>query len=196
MCQYPACSSRIRSANPGPDGASAMLYSRSNFDCRIRGTWEFVVKVVCLQEQLQRALSLVSRAVASKTALPVLGNVLLSAEDIVRLRKAAQASQNPHLGFIVSLLLLTKLRVREMLAAQWEDIDLANGIWRVASGSGQGVVDLPLTGAAIEIIRQLPRWDDCPHVIANPRTKKALWFHFPELGRSQAAGWDAPCEPS
>ncbi|HYP61843.1 MAG TPA: DNA polymerase III subunit beta, partial [Thermomicrobiales bacterium] len=58
-----------------------MLYSRSNFDCRIRGTWEFIVKVVCLQEQLQRALSLVSRAVASKTALPVLGNVLLSAED-------------------------------------------------------------------------------------------------------------------
>jgi DNA polymerase-3 subunit beta len=34
-----------------------------------------------LQEQLQRALSLVSRAVASKTALPVLGNVLLVAED-------------------------------------------------------------------------------------------------------------------
>jgi DNA polymerase-3 subunit beta len=39
------------------------------------------VKVACLQEQLQRSLSLVSRAVATKTALPVLGNVLLEAED-------------------------------------------------------------------------------------------------------------------
>ena len=39
------------------------------------------MKVACLQEQLQRALNLVSRAVASKTALPVLGNVLLSAEN-------------------------------------------------------------------------------------------------------------------
>jgi DNA polymerase-3 subunit beta len=39
------------------------------------------VKVACLQEQLQRSLSLVSRAVATKTALPVLGNVLLTAED-------------------------------------------------------------------------------------------------------------------
>jgi len=39
------------------------------------------VKVACLQDQLQRALSLVSRAVASKTALPVLGNVLLVAEN-------------------------------------------------------------------------------------------------------------------
>ena len=39
------------------------------------------MKVACLQDQLQRALSLVSRAVATKTALPVLGNVLLSAEN-------------------------------------------------------------------------------------------------------------------
>lgn len=39
------------------------------------------MKVACLQEQLQRALGLVSRAVATKTALPVLGNVLIVAED-------------------------------------------------------------------------------------------------------------------
>jgi DNA polymerase-3 subunit beta len=39
------------------------------------------VKISCLQEHLQRALSQVSRAVATKTALPVLGNVLLSAEQ-------------------------------------------------------------------------------------------------------------------
>jgi DNA polymerase III subunit beta len=39
------------------------------------------VKVACLQDQLQRALTLVSRAVASKTALPVLGNVLIVAEN-------------------------------------------------------------------------------------------------------------------
>ncbi len=39
------------------------------------------MKVACLQEQLQRALGLVSRAVATKTALPVLGNVLIVAEN-------------------------------------------------------------------------------------------------------------------
>jgi DNA polymerase III subunit beta len=39
------------------------------------------VKVSCLQENLQRALTQVSRAVATKTALPVLSNVLLSAEQ-------------------------------------------------------------------------------------------------------------------
>lgn len=46
------------------------------------------MKVSCLQENLQRALAQVSRAVASKTALPVLSNVLI-ATDNGRLRIAA-----------------------------------------------------------------------------------------------------------
>lgn len=46
------------------------------------------VKVSCLQENLQRALAQVSRAVATKTALPVLSNVLL-ATDSGRLKIAA-----------------------------------------------------------------------------------------------------------
>lgn len=39
------------------------------------------MKVSCLQENLQHALAQVSRAVATKTALPVLSNVLLSTDD-------------------------------------------------------------------------------------------------------------------
>lgn len=46
------------------------------------------MRVACLQEQLQRALSRVSRAVATRTALPVLSNVLLSTDN-GRLRVAA-----------------------------------------------------------------------------------------------------------
>lgn len=46
------------------------------------------MKVSCLQETLQRALGQVSRAVATKTALPVLSNVLL-ATDEGRLKIAA-----------------------------------------------------------------------------------------------------------
>lgn len=46
------------------------------------------MRVACLQEQLQRALSRVSRAVATRTALPVLSNVLLSTDN-GRLRIAA-----------------------------------------------------------------------------------------------------------
>jgi len=46
------------------------------------------VKVSCLQENLQRALGQVSRAIATKTALPVLSNVLLSTDE-GRLKVAA-----------------------------------------------------------------------------------------------------------
>ncbi|HEV2527930.1 MAG TPA: DNA polymerase III subunit beta [Thermomicrobiales bacterium] len=46
------------------------------------------MKVRCQQDDLQRALSQVSRAVASKTALPVLANILLATEED-RLRIAA-----------------------------------------------------------------------------------------------------------
>jgi DNA polymerase-3 subunit beta len=46
------------------------------------------VRVACLQENLQRALNRVGRAVASRTALPVLSNVLLSTDN-GRLRVAA-----------------------------------------------------------------------------------------------------------
>ena len=39
------------------------------------------MKVSCLQENLQRALAQVSRAVATKTAMPVLSNVLLATDE-------------------------------------------------------------------------------------------------------------------
>ena len=38
------------------------------------------MKVSCLQENLAKGLSIVSRAVAPRSTLPVLGNILLSAE--------------------------------------------------------------------------------------------------------------------
>ncbi|MCC6314412.1 MAG: DNA polymerase III subunit beta, partial [Thermomicrobiales bacterium] len=44
--------------------------------------------VSCLQETLQRALAQVSRAVATKTSLPILSNVLIATEE-GRLRIAA-----------------------------------------------------------------------------------------------------------
>jgi len=106
----------------------------------------------------------------------------LTNDDVERLCLAAQASQNVHLGAIVSLLLLTRLRVREILVARWDDVDLDNRQWRVAGENG-AVDSVPLNTAAIHLIRQLPRWDDCSHVIANPRTKRPY--------RSIFRSWDA-----
>jgi DNA polymerase-3 subunit beta len=46
------------------------------------------MKVSCLQENLAKGLSIISRAVASRSTLPVLGNVLI-ATDQGRLKLAA-----------------------------------------------------------------------------------------------------------
>ena len=46
------------------------------------------MKVSCLQENIAKGLSIVSRAVASRSTLPVLGNVLV-ATDQSRLRLSA-----------------------------------------------------------------------------------------------------------
>ena len=46
------------------------------------------MKVSCLQENLQKGLATVSRAVSSRSTLPVLNNILLAAEES-RLKLAA-----------------------------------------------------------------------------------------------------------
>jgi diguanylate cyclase (GGDEF)-like protein len=106
----------------------------------------------------------------------------LTEEDVARLVKTAQASQNAHLGAIVSLLLMTRLRVREMLTAQWADIDLDAREWQVSGEDGEPDT-VPLSAAAVAVIAALPRWEGCPHVMANPRTRRPYHSIF--------KSWDA-----
>jgi diguanylate cyclase (GGDEF)-like protein len=108
---------------------------------------------------------------------------VLTPDDLARLNRAAQTSHNPQLKFIVALLLSTSLRIRELQNAKWDDIDLEARVWRIPSARADKMHSVPLSAAAIEVIRQLPRWDDCPHVIANPRTKKPFHSFF--------RSWDA-----
>ncbi len=96
----------------------------------------------------------------------------LTTEEVDRLNRAAQASSNPQLKFIVSLLMLTGVRQRDLLEACWDDVDLEAGLWVIASAKTGKRRAIHLSRAAIDVMRKLPRWDDCPHLIANPATKK------------------------
>jgi integrase len=106
----------------------------------------------------------------------------LTAEEITRLDEAARASANPQLKFIISLLMLTGARQRELLEARWSHVDLGTGHWHITSAkSGKGrSIELP--PAAMDIVRNLPRWDSCEYLIANPRTRKPF--------RSLSSSWD------
>src|SRR5690606_15787402 len=71
---------------------SFSILTRSKAVILTRSTYtpeqEEAVRVSCFQENLAKGLSIVGRAVASRSTLPVLGNILLEAKDN-QLRRSA-----------------------------------------------------------------------------------------------------------
>ena len=94
----------------------------------------------------------------------------LSAEEAVRLREAVAASQNPQLQHIVGLLLLTGARVRELLDARWENVDVDRQSWLIPTSKTGKPRHVPLPKGAIAIIEALPRFKNCPWLVPNPDT--------------------------
>ena len=98
----------------------------------------------------------------------------LTSEEANALKLACECSPNPLLAPIVGLLLLTGARKSELLNAKWSDIDLEKRTWTLnmtKNGRGRHV---PLSGAAMDIINNLPRYDGCPWLLPNPQTMLPL----------------------
>lgn len=96
----------------------------------------------------------------------------LSAEEAARLRAAVAASQNTQLQYIVGLLLQTGARVRELLDARWEHVDVEGRNWLIPTSKTGKPRHVPLSKDALAIIEALPRFKACPWLIPNPETKK------------------------
>ena len=128
----------------------------------------------------------------------------LTATEAERLRVAVEASLNPQLKHIVALLLLTGARVSELLRAEWRHVDLERRAWLIPTTKTGKPRHVPLSQAAIDIIDQLPRFDECSYVVPNPETKlpfvtlKRAWqtarkearlgdFHLHDLRHSAAS---------
>ncbi|MGV9008459.1 tyrosine-type recombinase/integrase [Brevundimonas sp.] len=94
----------------------------------------------------------------------------LSADQASNLRKAVAGSQNSQLKHIVGLLLLTGARVRELLDSRWENIDIERQSWLIPNSKNGKDRYVPLSKAAIEILKSLPRFNKCPWVVPNPET--------------------------
>jgi integrase len=96
----------------------------------------------------------------------------LSAEEAARLRQAVAASRNTQLRHIVGLLLLTGARVRELLEAKWENVDIERRTWLIPTSKTGKPRHVPLSSDALAIIAALPRFKGCPWLIPNPDTRK------------------------
>lgn len=95
----------------------------------------------------------------------------LSAEEASRLREAVAASQNPQLQHIVGLLLLTGARLRELLDARIDHVDIERRSWLIPTSKTGKPRHVPLSTAALAIIEQLPRFKGCPWLVPNPETR-------------------------
>lgn len=96
----------------------------------------------------------------------------LSVEEAARLRVAVAASDNPQLQHIVGLLLLTGARVRELLDARWEHVDVDRRAWLIPTSKTGKPRYVPLSTAALAIVGALPRFQGCPWLVPNPDTLK------------------------
>jgi integrase len=96
----------------------------------------------------------------------------LSPEEAVRLRAAVAMSQNTQLKHIVGLLLLTGARVRELLEARWDNVNVGRRSWLIPTSKTGKPRHVPLSSAALAIIAQLPRYKDCPWLVPNPDTRE------------------------
>ena len=96
----------------------------------------------------------------------------LTAEEAARLRLAVAESQNPQLQHIVGLLLLTGARVRELLDARWEHVDVERKAWFIPTSKTGKSRYVPLSGPALAIVAGLPRYKGCPWLVPNPETLK------------------------
>lgn len=96
----------------------------------------------------------------------------LTAAEAERLFEALKASGCPQITRIVALLLLTGARKTELLTAQWQHVNLDRKAWYIPTTKTGKPRHVPLSDAAVDIIKSLPTWNDCPWLVPNPETKK------------------------
>lgn len=107
----------------------------------------------------------------------------LTPEETMRLKAAVAASQNPQLQHVVGLLLLTGARLRELLDAKWENVDVERRSWFIPTSKTGKSRYVPLSTPALAIIEKLPRFKGCPWLVPNPETRlpfvsiKHSWQH-------------------
>lgn len=93
-------------------------------------------------------------------------------EESARLIAAAEKSRNPQLASIVGLLLLTGMRVSELLSSKWESVNVdRRGLFVPTSKTGRSR-HVPLAQAAIEIIERLPRKEGAIYLFPSPKDAK------------------------
>lgn len=90
----------------------------------------------------------------------------VTADEAARLINAAEGSRNKQLAAIINLLLLTGMRVSELLSARWGNVDLDRRTLFVPTSKTGRSRYVPLAQAAIDVIQGLAQGE---FLFPNPR---------------------------
>jgi integrase len=90
-------------------------------------------------------------------------------EELPRLWQALQREANPHIRGTIFISLLTGARRGEVLTMKWEDLDMAQGVWRIPQTKADRPHHIPLPRPVLEELRKLPRLTGNPYVFAGQR---------------------------
>jgi len=97
----------------------------------------------------------------------------LTTEEARALIEAVQASNNEVLEPIVSMLLLTGARKREVLDARWEDLDWQRRLWRIPKTKAGKARYVPLSTATLGLLeRRKQPSGRSGYIFPNPTTDK------------------------
>jgi integrase len=96
----------------------------------------------------------------------------LSADEVQKILEAAEKSRNRQLRAIIQLLLFTGARKSELLRAEWKHVNIGRREWLIPMSKTGKPRHVPLSQAAIDVIENLPRFEKCPYLVPNPKTKK------------------------
>ena len=96
----------------------------------------------------------------------------LSSDEAKALLIAIKNSKNPMLQHIVSMLILTGARKREVLDAKWEDFDMERNSWRIPNTKAGKARIVPLSDTATVLLTKLRKKKRSPYTFANPTTLK------------------------
>ena len=96
--------------------------------------------------------------------------IFLTKLQTKRLLQEVSKSPNKHLEFIIPMLLLTGARKREVLDAQWSNLDMLNNLWTIPITKNGKKRILPITPPLKELLQSIPKGSK--YLFASPKTKK------------------------
>lgn len=96
----------------------------------------------------------------------------LSTEEAKRLLAAAAKSRNPQLASVVGLLLLTGMRVSELLSARWENVKVDRRSLFIPTSKTGRSRHVPLAQAAVDIIERLSHAEGAIFLFPSPKDEK------------------------